>query len=382
MPRFLHTADWQLGMTRHFLAPEAQSRFTQDRIDAIRRLGELAREHGAQFVVVGGDVFETNQVERQTVARALDALRAVPVPVFLLPGNHDPLDAASVFRSATFAAGRPEHVVLLESSEPHAVPGVPGVEVVGAPWRTKRPLADLVAEAAAGLEPAPAGTLRVLVGHGAVDALSPDAENPALVRLAAAERALAEGRVHYVALGDRHSVTRVGGSGAIWYAGAPVATDFDEERPGRALLVELVPGAAPQVRELAVGGWRFVDQRFDLAGADDVEALARWLAEQPEKERSVVRLTLVGTLPLAAHARLEDLLDAQRELFASLALWERHTELAVQPEAPDAEALGLGGYARTVWDGLAERAGAGGEVGEAAADALALLYRLAGGARA
>ncbi|MCI0546067.1 MAG: DNA repair exonuclease, partial [Candidatus Rokubacteria bacterium] len=282
MTRFLHTADWQLGMTRRFLTGEAQNRFTQDRIDSIRRLGELAREHGAEFMVVAGDVFETNQVERRTVARALEALAEVPVPVFLLPGNHDPLDAASVFRSPGFASRRPSHVIVLDSSEPRPVPGLAGVEVVGAPWPTKRPLRDLVAEAAAGLAPAPPGMVRVLVGHGAVDALSPDPEDPALIVLADAERALAEGRVHYVALGDRHSVTRVGDMGAIWYAGSPVATDFDEEAPGKTLLVELRPGAPPELRELPVGAWLFVSETRDLAGIEDVQALARWLAERPE----------------------------------------------------------------------------------------------------
>src|SRR3990172_5226567 len=40
----------------------------------------------------------------------------------------------------------------------------PGIEVVGAPWTSKRPLTDLVAAAASGLQPAP-GVLRVMVGH-------------------------------------------------------------------------------------------------------------------------------------------------------------------------------------------------------------------------
>ena len=60
--RFILTADWQLGMTRHFLEGEAQARFAQARIDAIRTIGRLAAEQGALFVGVGGDVFETNQV--------------------------------------------------------------------------------------------------------------------------------------------------------------------------------------------------------------------------------------------------------------------------------------------------------------------------------
>ena len=76
--RFIHTADWQLGMTRHFLEGEAQSRFSQARLDAILRIGDLARERRAEFVVVAGDVFETTQVSRQTGLRACEA--RVPDP--------------------------------------------------------------------------------------------------------------------------------------------------------------------------------------------------------------------------------------------------------------------------------------------------------------
>lgn len=42
MIRFIHTSDWQLGMTRHFLSPDAQARFTAARIDAIKTIGSLA----------------------------------------------------------------------------------------------------------------------------------------------------------------------------------------------------------------------------------------------------------------------------------------------------------------------------------------------------
>ena len=55
--RFIHSSDWQLGMTRAFLSPEAASRFSQARIDAISALGKMAKEHGAQFIIVAGDVF-------------------------------------------------------------------------------------------------------------------------------------------------------------------------------------------------------------------------------------------------------------------------------------------------------------------------------------
>ena len=89
MLRFLHTADWQLGMTRRYLGAEAQARFTQARLDAIGRLGEAARAHACACMVVAGDTFDSNLVDRQILLRAMEALARVPVPELLLPGNHD-----------------------------------------------------------------------------------------------------------------------------------------------------------------------------------------------------------------------------------------------------------------------------------------------------
>lgn len=212
--RFLHTSDWQLGMTRTFLTPEAASCFNQARIDAIIRLGELAKVHEARFIVVAGDVFESNQISTVTLARSLDALKRLPVPVFLLSGNHDPLDGASIFSTREFQ-GAPEHVIVLRDQSPIAVPGVDGMEVVGAPWRTKRPSSDLCADLAKGLEPAPAGTVRIAVCQGQTDNLAPEPSAPEIIDLAEAEQAIGEGRFQYLAIGDRHSFTPVGTTGRI-----------------------------------------------------------------------------------------------------------------------------------------------------------------------
>jgi DNA repair exonuclease SbcCD nuclease subunit len=73
MIRFLHTSDWQLGMTRHFLTEGAQERFSQARFDAIRTMGRVAKDENCQFMIVSGDAFESNQVDRKTTARAFEA---------------------------------------------------------------------------------------------------------------------------------------------------------------------------------------------------------------------------------------------------------------------------------------------------------------------
>src|ERR1700731_2483473 len=72
--RFVHTADWQLGMTRHFLAGEAQPRYSAARRDAVAGLGSLAGDVSAEFVVVAGDVFEHNQLAPQVISQSLEAM--------------------------------------------------------------------------------------------------------------------------------------------------------------------------------------------------------------------------------------------------------------------------------------------------------------------
>ena len=152
MVKFLHTADWQLGMTRHYLGAEAQPRFSAARLDAIERIGFLAMEEKCEFVIVSGDVFESNHVRRQVVVRAFEKMAATPeLTFFLLPGNHDPLDASSVYHSSTFNEHQPDNVRVLGGSDPVEV--VPGVELIPAPWPNKQPGTDLVEAACRELGP-------------------------------------------------------------------------------------------------------------------------------------------------------------------------------------------------------------------------------------
>ena len=370
--RFIHTADWQLGMTRHFLSGEAQSRFSQARIDAIRRIGALATEEKASFVVVAGDVFETNQVETRTVRRALEAMSDVPVPVYLLPGNHDPLDAGSVYRSPTFNRQRPDNVIVLDDASPR-IP-TEGVEVVGAPWTSKQALRDPVEAAVAGLQPSPA-VPRVLVAHGQIrDALG--GGGPAAIDVARAEEAVADKRISYLALGDRHSTTRLGTSGHIYFSGSPEPTAYDEVDAGNVLVVEVGPNGECTVRPRLVGSWRFLANTFEIDGQSNVLEFGRWLDSQPSKDRSVARLTLRGTISLAVHAQLQDLIEKHKDLFGAVEVTAQ-SDLVVRPDDDDFADLALAGFAAEAVTELRAAAAGPGAGGEVARDALALLVRLA-----
>ena len=175
MVRFLHTADWQLGMARHFLGADAQARFNGARLDVIEKMAEIATDEKCEFVIVCGDVFESKHVQRQVVVRAFEKMASYPhLNFYLLPGNHDPLDASSIYTSPTFVERCPENVKVLTGTEP--VQAAPGVELIPAPWPNKHPTNDLVAAACDSLEPT--SSLRIVVGHGAVDSMSPNPNDP------------------------------------------------------------------------------------------------------------------------------------------------------------------------------------------------------------
>lgn len=371
MIRFLHTSDWQLGMTRHFLSPEAQARFTEARFESIRTMAAIAAEQDCAFVVVAGDVFETNQVDRRTVARAFDALAAFDVPVYLLPGNHDCLDPTSVFTRPSFEKRCPDHVHVLLDATAHRP--CEGVEVVGAPWRSKAPLHDLVAELLASLEPAPGH--RVVVAHGSADTvMAADRVNPAKIEMAGFAAALADGRAHYLALGDRHSKTEAGP--AAWYSGAPEPTSYRETDAGEALVVELSAGP-PRVAAHRVGTWHFHRVKAPLSEGQGVESLAAKLDAIDDKRRAIVKLSLQGSVSLAQWAKIETLLDEQRDLFAALEQPARHRDVVIVPDDSDFSSLDLKGWADTGRQKLEALAGGEGPQSRVARDALGLLLRLA-----
>ncbi|WJY67801.1 metallophosphoesterase family protein [Corynebacterium auris] len=372
---FIHTSDLQLGMTRAFLPPEAQSRFDDARLAAVTRLGEIAAERGAEFIVVAGDVFEHNALEKQTRGRAFEALKALPVPVYLLPGNHDPLVADSMF-TRTRAL---DNVRVLDSFEPVEVRE--SVEIVAAPLMAKHASEDLVARALRPLGPTDA--VRIAVGHGQVEARTAEA-GADQIDLANVEAKLADGTIDYLALGDTHSTRSLGTSGRVWFSGAPETTDFHDHAPGvtgnetdsgNALVVTVTKGNAA-VEKVRTGAWTFDALHWEVSDERDVEAALDELAAYPDKPRTVVKYSLEGTLGLEATRRLEQGIDELEPVFAALYERTRLMDLHLEPAAEELANLPLEGFANSAMEELIELSARD----AAARDAVNLLFRLSKGA--
>lgn len=367
---FIHTADWQIGMTRHFLSPQVQGEFSGDRINTIRRIGEVAHECGAEFILVCGDVFESNRIPGRDIAQALDAMREVQLPIYLLPGNHDTLGPNSIYDSAAFTTRCPSNVTVLRHAGPHIIKD--GVELLAAPWTTKHPGGDPLAGLGELLSTLEAdGTIRIVAGHGMLDELEPDRSKLDVIRRELLDEALARGVISYVALGDRHIRWPADDSGAIHYSGTHEATQYQEKEPGSVLEVSI--DQSLKVTHHQVGCWQFKQLSFDLSSDDDIALMADALDSQPQANRTILKLRLTGALTITQAGRLDELIDGHSNRFAALEVDYDEHHFVVLPGEDEFADIAVDGYLRDTIDQLTADAGKGEEI---ASQALRLLYQI------
>ncbi|MBT1085286.1 metallophosphoesterase family protein [Corynebacterium pseudotuberculosis] len=364
---FLHTSDLQIGMIRWFLDSDAQARFDDARINAITRLGTIAENTKCEFIVIAGDVFEHNSLEKKTSGRALEALKKLPVPVYLLSGNHDPLVADSLF----YQTENMENVHVLTESTPFEVRK--GIEIVGAPLKTRHATHDVLGAALEALEPSE--SVRIAVGHGQTEARTNEII-PDLISVELAESKLADASVDYIALGDTHSTQAVGGTGRIWYSGAPETTDFyevatngGEADSGNVLVVTVGKGTA-EVQTIPCGSWVFEALTMPINSQEEAEAFISMLEAYPDKSTTVIKYALQGTVSLSTMKYVEQEVARLQPIFA--ALYERHRlmDFHVDPSAEELSDLGLHGFAKATLEELAATDS------QVARDAVNLLFRL------
>ena len=89
----------------------------------VTRIGEVADEHDAHFILIAGDLFDDNTVGDDVVTRTCHRLaNDVPVPVYILPGNHDFSGGPScVYHRSPFKPLKPDHAIVLDQPELYVV---------------------------------------------------------------------------------------------------------------------------------------------------------------------------------------------------------------------------------------------------------------------
>ena len=208
--RLIHTSDWQIGKAFRFVDDATMGLLQEARLQAIEQLGGLAHEHGAQHVLVAGDVYDMEAPSPRTLNQPIERMRKFEgVHWHLLPGNHDPYRPNGLW-DQLLRRGVPDNVHI------HTQPGLVlldegSLALLPAPLHHRRTLQDPTAYMD-GVE-VPAEALRVGLAHGTVVGFGSDED--ATPNRIAPDRPASAG-LSYLALGDWHGQKRI--NDRCWYS--------------------------------------------------------------------------------------------------------------------------------------------------------------------
>jgi DNA repair exonuclease SbcCD nuclease subunit len=246
---------------------------------------------------VAGDTFEHNGVERLKVREVAKILGSAGCPVYILPGNHDPLTPGSVWEDSSWSAWPNLH--LLTQSAP--------VEVCGGVLYPCPVLFGDSREDPTAWIRSDGSAVAIGVAHGSVENVAYDQTLP-IPRNAATSRGL-----DYLALGHFHSKTLYADEAdalRMAYSGSHEPTAFSEHTSGNVLIVDIPSrGATPQIQTIRTGTLEWLSYRRKIEQAGEIAALAVELDDLPAPEHTLVDCTLHGTLFGSDHEMLGKVIE-------------------------------------------------------------------------
>lgn len=301
--KLLHTADWHLGKRFPGFSEDMDKRLTRARLEVLDRVFVTAERYAVDAVLCAGDLFDDPVPRREwweQVAQRFAKLDWKQRPVFLLPGNHDPLLPESVWRHQAFRELLPSWVHIVDRPD-FEVALSPFAVLYAVPCQSKAGQRDptgFIPERQPGDE-----RIRIGMVHGSTFDLKDCQVNFPISRDAALQRGL-----DYLALGDTHGFRFVPPERPIpptIYPGAPEPTAFDEKEPGHVAVVQINRLRRARVLRERVAYWTWEEREVrTLRELQDLAARAD-LADH------VLRLRVSMRLPAreleAAEALLQDL---------------------------------------------------------------------------
>jgi len=181
---------------------------------SLRAVLTTARASRADIALLAGDTFENNQLSAGILGRAGRLLAETGMPVVILPGNHDPAAAGSVFVRGGFA--ELPNVSILGVTHDEAVPfGAFDLEIWGHAHRDYFSMAPLRG-------PRRRSTRwQVAIAHGHYEPPATRA-NPLRPSWVFSDEEIAATAADYLALGHWDRAVRVGnGIVPAYYSGSP-----------------------------------------------------------------------------------------------------------------------------------------------------------------
>jgi DNA repair exonuclease SbcCD nuclease subunit len=299
--RLLHTADWHLGRRFPRFGEEDQRKLMHARIAVVERVLGEAQSKNVDAVLCAGDLFDEPMPERtwwEELAKLFGKLSWQNRPVFLLPGNHDPLLPDSIWRKEQFRRMLPGFVHIVDR-EYFEVPLGEHAVLYAVPCMSRAGQNDPTLKIPQRAE----GDTRIRIGmvHGSTfDAVHCETDFP-IHQDAAVNRGL-----DYLAIGDTHGFRFVPPNRLrppTIYPGAPEPTAFDEKDPGNVAVVMMTRQREAKVVKQPVAFWKWEEAHVSTL------AELRALAGRSDLQSRVLRLRVEMRLPAAEFEEAEALIE-------------------------------------------------------------------------
>jgi len=285
MVRFLHTADWHLGIKYSMLGDKADLA-REIRMETVKSLLKIAKEEDVDFILVAGDLFDSNEVDSNLIHKTCQNLSSTGLPVYILPGNHDPLTRDSAYNDPVWDAAGNIHI--LREAEPVNLTG--DVTLYPCPVKQKQSKEDPTSWIER-----ENSNISIGLAHGnlQIPGFTDDSNfpiNPSRTDL------------DYLALGEWHSLFQH--KNKIVYPGTPETTKFGENKSGNAVIVNLEKGEIPIIKPVHVGKLKWENVEENIQSLEDIKQLK----ESLENEKNMVlNLNLRGVVGQDSFDYLENL---------------------------------------------------------------------------
>jgi DNA repair protein SbcD/Mre11 len=237
--KILHTADVHLGLDGYVADPQTQ-RYRDIIHQAFRTIIDLTIEENVDLLLIAGDLFDSNRPSGDVVDFAIQELRRAGRPIVMIPGNHDCLNAQSIYRQVNLPAACSNLLLMAHPDGERHQLAAPNLVLWGRGMVEHEPAYHPL-----GAIPRPKGDAwHIALGHGFfMEEDVPSYRSSPIY----AEEIRASGW-DYVALGHCHAFADVSqGAVTAYYAGAPGFYPGVPGADGHVALVRFEAGASRHV---------------------------------------------------------------------------------------------------------------------------------------
>ncbi len=266
MIKFIHAADFHLDSAFSNLSLEQAKERRKEQRQALADFAKACE--GYDFVLLAGDLFDGDQVYLDTVEALKSCFASIAVPIYIAPGNHDPMKEDSPY----FREDWGENVHIFKKQEIERIE-LPGCDLYGAAFTQGNwePLKNFTV--------ADPMRLNILLLHTGAE------YNPITVEQ------IAGSGLDYLALGHVHSADiRKEGDTTYAYSGCLMGTGFDECGKKGLLRVRLSKFACePEFYPLEARRYEILEVEL---GEDPVQSILTALPG--DSEEHLFSITLYG----------------------------------------------------------------------------------------